>query len=204
MKILLATSNQNKVREIKEFLSDYEIYALSEILEPFEIEENGDSFKQNALIKARAVFQRLNSREWIALSDDSGISVSALNFAPGIFSARYAGIGASDAQNRAKLIAELGRVNLTHSPAFYTACISVASRFGEFSAHGFLHGEVIASERGNSGFGYDFMFVPRGFDKTIAELGPLIKAEISHRGRALGLIKYVLDALRANFGDQIG
>ena len=114
MKIILATNNTHKVAEIKGILKGYEIYAFGEVLKPFEVQENGTSFKENALIKSRAVFAALNEkqkREFIALSDDSGISVAALNGAPGIRSARFSNEG-SDKANRAKLIAELKARNL--------------------------------------------------------------------------------------------
>ena len=203
MKILLATGNHGKVKEIKEFYSEFEIYALNEILEPFEIVEDGKTFQENAFIKARAVFDKLKERnlgdEFVVLSDDSGISVQALSWRPGIYSARYSGENATDATNRAKVIAELNSLNLKESPAFYTACIAVVSKFGEFSAHGFMHGKVINEERGEHGFGYDFMFIPNGFSKTIGELAPEIKLQISHRTKGLILAEYILKNLNRYF-----
>lgn len=202
MKIVLATSNEDKVKEIKEFLKGFEIYALSEILKPFEIIEDGKNFKQNAFIKATAVFNKLSQKqknEFITLSDDSGISVPILGGKPGIYSARYSGEGATDALNRAKLINELNNLNLTKTPAFYTVCIAIASKFGNYTAHGFMYGNVINEERGNNGFGYDFMFIPNGFDKTIGELSKEEKLQISHRSKGLELIKYPLNLLLKNF-----
>ena len=143
MKIVLATSNLDKVKEIKEFLKGYEIYALSEVVKPFEIVEDGSSFQENALIKSKAVFAKLKELglegEFISLSDDSGISVDALGGEPGIYSARYSDIdesgqmvakNATDASNRAKLISKLNALNLQSSLAHYTACIAI---------HGNLH-----------------------------------------------------------------
>ena len=203
MKILLATGNYGKVKEIKEFYSEFEIYALDEILTPFEIVEDGKTFQENALIKARAVFDKLKEKnlqdEFVVLSDDSGISVEALSWRPGIYSARYSGANATDATNRAKVIAELNSLNLSESRAFYTACIAVVSKFGEFSAHGFMHGKVINEERGEHGFGYDFMFIPNGFSQTIGELSPEIKLKISHRTKGLTLTKHILDVLFKHF-----
>lgn len=202
MKIVLATSNKGKLKEIKNFLKEYEIYALSEICEPFEIVEDGDSFKQNALIKARGVYAKiceLNLQdEFIALSDDSGISVDALGGRPGIYSARFSK-PATDEANRAKLISELKKLNLSSSPAHYTACIAVASKFGEFSAHGFMHGTALTEERGENGFGYDALFIPNGFDKTLGELDDDIKLEISHRSKGLKLAKFVLGSIKRKF-----
>ena len=212
LKIVLATSNSDKVKEIKDFLKDYEIYALREICEPFEIVEDGATFAANALIKARAVqtkLQELNlADEFIALSDDSGISVEALGGRPGIYSARFSdmnehgqitGKSATDASNRAKLIAELNALNLTSSPAFYTACIAVSSNLGDFTAHGFMHGTVISQERGSNGFGYDSLFIPKGFTRTLGELDDATKLKISHRSKGLELIKYVLKSLERKF-----
>ncbi|WP_169999889.1 non-canonical purine NTP pyrophosphatase [Campylobacter sp. RM9328] len=203
MKIVLATSNKGKVKEIREFLKEYEIYALSEIMSPFEIVESGEDFKQNALIKVRAVFKKLCELnlqdEFIALSDDSGISVDVLGGAPGIYSARYSGERATDASNRAKLIEGLKNKNVKSSKAHYTACIAVASKYGEFSAHGFMNGMAIDEERGENGFGYDALFIPNGFNHTLGELKDDVKLEISHRSKGLLLIKFVLKSLKKKF-----
>jgi len=204
MKILLATSNADKVGEIKEFFKNHEIYALAEVLRPFEIEENGTSFKQNALIKARAVFEALKSKnsqsEFFVLSDDSGICVDALGGAPGIFSARFSGSDATDASTREKLAASLRELGLEQSPAHYTAAIALKCDLGEFCTHGFMHGTAITQQRGQNGFGYDFMFIPRGFDRTIGELPTAVKFEISHRTRGLRLMQIILTNLQKRLG----
>ena len=199
MKILLATSNADKVKEIKEFFAEYEIYALSEVLDPFEIDECGTSFKQNALIKVRAVHEALKSKnlqsEFFVLSDDSGICVDALGGAPGIFSARFSGAGATDASNREKLARKLRALSLDSSPAHYTAAIALKCDLGEFCTHGFMYGTAITQQRGQNGFGYDFMFIPRGFDRTIGELPAAVKFEISHRTKGLALMRILLKNL---------
>lgn len=196
MKIVLATNNMDKVREIKAYYTEFEVVALKEICKPFEIEENGISFYENAMIKARAVYARVKElgleNECIALSDDSGISVDALGGRPGIYSARYSGESATDASNRAKLITELNKLGLSQSNAFYTACIGICSKYGEYGVHGFMHGKVIDKELGSSGFGYDFMFIPNGFDKTVGQLDESVKLQISHRSKGLRLAKPVL------------
>ncbi|MBQ7135160.1 non-canonical purine NTP pyrophosphatase [Campylobacter sp.] len=196
MKIVLATNNMDKVREIKAYYTEFEVVALKEICKPFEIEESGVSFYENAMIKARAVYAKIKElgleNEYIALSDDSGISVEALDFRPGIYSARYSGESATDASNRAKLITELNKLGLSQSNAFYTACIGICSKYGEYGVHGFMHGKVIDKELGSSGFGYDFMFIPSGFDKTVGQLDESIKLQISHRSKGLRLAKPVL------------
>lgn len=199
MKILLATSNKNKVKEIKEFFTEYDVYALGEVLDPFEIDECGTSFKQNALIKARAVYKALKSKnlqsEFFVLSDDSGICVDALGGAPGIFSARFSGSDATDASNREKLARKLRALSLDSSPAHYTAAIALKCDLGEFCTHGFMHGTAITKQRGQNGFGYDFMFIPRGFDRTIGELPAEVKFKISHRTKGLALMQILLKNL---------
>lgn len=199
MKILLATSNADKVKEIKEFFAEYEIYALGEVLDPFEIDECGTSFKQNALIKVRAVHEALKSKnlqsEFFVLSDDSGICVDALGGAPGIFSARFSGSDATDASNREKLAANLRALGLKESPAHYTVAIALKCGLGEFCTHGFMYGTAICEERGHNGFGYDFMFIPRGFDRTIGELPAEVKFKISHRTKGLALMQILLKNL---------
>lgn len=204
MKILLATSNADKVGEIKEFFKNHEIYVLAEVLRQFEIEENGASFKQNALIKARAVFEALRCAnlqdEFFVLSDDSGICVDVLGGAPGIFSARFSGSDATDASNREKLAASLRALGLEQSPAHYTAAIALKCGLGEFCTHGFMHGTAITQQRGHNGFGYDFMFIPCGFDRTIAELPAAVKFEISHRTRGLRLMQIILANLQKRLG----
>ncbi|QKF65340.1 non-canonical purine NTP pyrophosphatase [Campylobacter corcagiensis] len=202
MKIVLATSNGDKVKEIKEFYKEFEIYALSEVLEPFYIDETGKSFKQNALIKSRAVYEKICQKglenEFISLSDDSGISLPILNGEPGIYSARYSldlVTKPTDKTNRQKLISKIKALNLKSSPAFYTACIAVSSKFGDFTTHGFMYGDAITQERGKNGFGYDFMFIPKGFDKTISELDIETKLKLSHRSKALELMRYILKTI---------
>ena len=204
MKILLATSNADKVSEIREFFKNHEIYALAEALRPFEIEENGTSFKQNAIIKVRAVHEALKSKnlqsEFFVLSDDSGICVDALGGAPGIFSARFSGEDATDASNREKLAASLRELGLEQSPAHYTAAIALKCGLGEFCTHGFMHGTAITQQRGHNGFGYDFMFIPRGFDRTIGQLPAAVKFEISHRTKGLRLMQIILANLQKRLG----
>jgi Ham1 family protein len=169
-------------------------------------------FKQNALIKSRAVFAKLKEHgldnEFIALSDDSGISVDALGGEPGIYSARYfdldengkvCGKNANDANNRAKLISKLKALNLESSSAHYTACIAISSKFGDYTTHGFMYGKAIDEERGTNGFGYDALFIPDGFTKTLGELDNETKLKISHRSKGLELANFVLKSLKKNF-----
>jgi len=197
MKIILASSNKGKIKEIKEYC-DYEVVAFSDVLEPFEIIEDGDSFKENALIKARAIYEKLKDKEsdFVILSDDSGISVPILDHAPGIFSARYAGEGATDKDNLNKLIDELKKRDVKKTPAYYTAAMAIVNDKGEeWTVHGWMYGDVIDEKRGENGFGYDPIFMPDGFDKSLGELDSEIKRDLSHRSKAISLVKKILSSL---------
>ena len=196
MRIILATSNQGKVREFQAWIGEHEVLAYSDVIEPFEIEETGLSFKENALIKARAVYERLGDKNVLVLSDDSGISVPALGGIPGIYSARFAGANAGAKENLNKLIQTLKDNALTRTPAFYTAAIALVCAKGEFCVHGWMHGEAIAGARGNNGFGYDPMFIPEGYEQTLGELDESVKKAFSHRARALELAHIVLKSLK--------
>ena len=163
---------------------------------PFEIVENGNSFKANALIKARAVYEVCEDKSAIVMSDDSGISVNALEHIPGIYSARYAGVGATSEENLDKLVKTLKEKYIKRTPAYYTASIAIVCEKGEFCVHGWMYGDVIDEKRGNKGFGYDPIFIPCGFEKTLGELDENVKKELSHRSRALGLAKILLKTLK--------
>ncbi len=194
-KIVLATSNKGKVVEIKNMMDGYEVKNYTDIIAPFHIEEDADTFKGNAIIKAKAVFDALGDDEAIVLSDDSGICVDALGGEPGIYSARYAGVGASDKQNLQKLVDAIKAKGLTSSSAHYTAAIAIATKDGVFTVHGYMYGMAITEPRGDKGFGYDPMFIPEGFDRTLGELDDEVKNAISHRGRALFNAKALLRAM---------
>ncbi|MDX9900084.1 MAG: non-canonical purine NTP pyrophosphatase [Aliarcobacter sp.] len=198
MKIVLASANKGKITEFQKLMPDDEVVAFNEILGEIEIEEDQDSFKGNAIKKAKTIYDLLVKKGFsniIVISDDSGISVPVLNNAPGIYSARYAGINASDKDNNAKLISKLNELNLEKTPAFYTACIALIYKNEVYTVHGWMHGIVANKEVGENGFGYDPMFIPNGFDKTLGELPNEIKKEFSHRSKALKLAIKVLDVI---------
>lgn len=195
MKIVLATSNQGKIKELKELMPHDEVCAFEELTGKMEIEETGATFKENAIIKAKTVYEKLNDANAIVISDDSGISVPLFNNEPGIYSARYAGIDANDKKNNAKLLAKLKAAQVKSTPAFYTACMAIVYKAEVYTVHGWMHGSVIDEERGENGFGYDPMFIPNGYDKTLGELENSIKKSFSHRSCALALAKKVLDVL---------
>ena len=192
MRLVLATSNKGKVKEIKALYSDYEVIAYSELINEFEIVEDANTFKENALIKARAVYKALGDEELIVLADDSGISVDVLGGAPGIYSARYAGVNADDKDNLHKLMDDIKAKGFTSSPAHYTAAIAIVTKQGEYCVHGWMYGEAQTQVAGDGGFGYDPMFIPLGYDKTLGELEDGIKRTLSHRAKALALAKIIL------------
>lgn len=198
MKIVLASANKGKIVEFEKLMPNDEVIAFSEILGKIEIDEDQDTFKGNAIKKAQTIYDELGKigqNDVIVISDDSGITVPALNNEPGIYSARYAGMGSSDNENNAKLIQSLNEKNLKITPAFYTACIAIVYKNEVYAVHGWMHGNVINKELGEGGFGYDPMFIPNGFDKTLGELGYEAKKEFSHRTKALNLAKKVLDVI---------
>jgi len=195
LKLVLATSNKGKVREIKELCEAFEVIPYAELMEPFEIIEDGDTFAKNALIKARAVYDALGEDDVVVMADDSGISVDALGGEPGIYSARYAGVGASDKENLYKLIDAIKEKGVKFSGAHYTAAIAIVTKNKERVVHGWMYGDAITEARGDKGFGYDPMFIPKGYDKTLGELNNNVKKELSHRSKALKLAKVVLQTL---------
>ena len=194
MKLVLATGNKGKLREFKQMCQD-EVVPFSDLLGEFEIIEDGDTFAANALIKARTIYGKLGE-EYLVISDDSGISLPVLDGAPGIYSARYAGVGVTDKDNLYKLIDAVKEKGLKYTPAYYTAAIAIVSKYGEYVVHGWMHGDVIDEARGDKGFGYDPMFIPSGMELTLGELDDDVKSEISHRGKALALAKPIIWMLK--------
>lgn len=198
MKIILASSNQGKIKEFKELLPDVEVIAFSDILGKIEIDEDQDTFQKNAVKKAKTIYELLiskNYKDFVVISDDSGISLPILNNAPGIYSARFAGLNASDKENNDKLISKLNELKLEKTPAFYTACIAIVYKDFTYTVHGFMHGMATNKEIGTNGFGYDPLFIPNGFNKTLGELNLEVKKEFSHRSKALNLAKKVLEII---------
>ncbi len=195
MHIVLATKNRGKLKEFNELFSGEEIISFSEILGDIDIVEDGSSFRENALIKAREIYKRLGE-DYLVVSDDSGISVPILNGEPNIYSARYAGVNATDRENLLKLVDKLKEKNITRTKAYYTASIAIVSRYGEYSVHSWMYGDVITTMRGDGGFGYDPVFIPIGYNQTLGELDSSIKREISHRSKALKLARPIIDMLQ--------
>ena len=191
MDIIIASSNKGKIAEIQRWLPEHTVTPYSEILGSFEIDETGKTFQENAIIKVKEIVKKLEEseykKEYIVISDDSGITVPALNNEPNIYSARYAGINATDKENNEKLIFKLKENSLSQTEAFYTACLAIAYHGKIYTTHGWMYGTVLDEERGEGGFGYDPLFIPKGYSETLGTLDNSIKKELSHRSRALAL-----------------
>jgi XTP/dITP diphosphohydrolase len=192
MKIILASGNKGKIKEFQELLPSASILPYKEILGDFDIEETGKTFQENAIIKAQEIYEKLNDNDAIVISDDSGITVPVLNNQPGIYSARYAGVGSSDIDNLNKLILKLKEKNIKKTPAYYTASIAIVYKNNTYTVHGWMHGDVIDEKKGDGGFGYDPIFIPNGYNQTLGELPSDIKKEFSHRTKALNLALKIL------------
>jgi XTP/dITP diphosphohydrolase len=185
--VILATGNPHKVREMSELLPGASLKPL-----PPEVElppETGDSFEANALIKARAAHEATGE---VTIADDSGIEVPALGGAPGIYSARYAGEGASDEENLAKLLREVDATGGDPHAAYVCALVLIDDSGTEYVFEARCEGTLLREGRGSGGFGYDPAFVPDETgprdQRTFAELDPAEKHAISHRGKAARML----------------
>ena len=183
MEIVAATNNSGKAREFAEILQDVGISVLTmkDIGVSIEIEETGKTFAENAMIKAKAVSALCDMP---VLADDSGLCVNALNGAPGLYSARFAGENATDKELRAKLLKEME--NESDRSAFFISSVVLLFPDGRaVTAEGRVYGNITYQEKGSGGFGYDAIFYCDEIGKTFAEASPSEKDGISHRGRAL-------------------
>ncbi len=191
--ILIATTNDGKVKELQNFLADLNmrVYGLSDFPEITEPVETGESFAENAALKA--VFYALHTKIW-SLADDSGLEVDALGGAPGIFSARYGGKGAGDEEKIGKILRELEQTSDEERRARFVCAMAISDETGDvkFIAEGVCSGKIALSASGTNGFGYDPIFIPDGFEQTFGELSGEIKQKISHRARAIAkIIKFL-------------
>lgn len=185
MKVFIATGNKKKIDEIKPLLKDFEVLSIADGINIPEVEENSDTFEGNSQKKALEIAKFLNM---VAIADDSGLMVDALEGEPGVYSARYAGENANDSDNNKKLIQNLKGIG--NRKAKFVSVISVAKPNGEaHSFRGEVEGLILDEARGNSGFGYDPYFYYVAYGKTFAELELSEKNAISHRARALSKMK---------------
>lgn len=183
MKLAIATNNQHKLQEIRAILGDSfeELLSLKDLDIDVDVEETGTTLEENALIKARAI---LALSGIATLADDTGLMVDALNGAPGVYSARYAGEEHNDAKNRALLLKNLDGVK--DRSAHFATVIALCYPDGKtLTASGRVNGEILLSEHGTEGFGYDSLFFSTELGKTFAEATQAEKNSVSHRGRAL-------------------
>ncbi|HSP45654.1 MAG TPA: RdgB/HAM1 family non-canonical purine NTP pyrophosphatase [Chthoniobacterales bacterium] len=190
--LLLATRNSHKTREFAEILGEeFELRDLAAEPEMPVIEETGSTFEENASLKAVAVSTRISG---LVVADDSGLEVDALEGAPGIYSARYAGSGAKDVENIARLLSELGRCDRPRPFAARFHCVLALARDGKIRGvfEGAVEGAVVGAPRGSAGFGYDPVFQPIGLTQTFAELSSVEKNRISHRAQAIRLLRSAL------------
>ena len=198
--LLLGTRNPGKIHEIKLILGDValgdvalELCSLNDFPNVAVAEENADTYGANAILKAQFYARETGIT---ALADDSGLEVEALGGAPGVLSARYAGEHATDADRRNLLLSELTKTGSDNRRARFVCAIAIASVDGEVLnvSEGICEGTITFAPRGTSGFGYDPLFVPDGYDETFAELSDAVKNQISHRARALMLTKQFLSS----------
>ena len=192
MKIFLATGNKHKIKEIEKIfkMDNVEILSINDGIEIPEVEEDGTTFEENSKKKALEIAKFTNM---ITIADDSGLCVDALNGAPGVYSARYAGEHGNDLDNNKKLVRELQGIE--DRKARFVCVITLAKPTGEtYSFRGEVEGDIIDVPQGTEGFGYDPHFFMKEYGKTLAEI-PEIKNKISHRARALEKLKENLDEI---------
>ena len=198
--IILASNNKDKVKEVKEILKGYDIISMKEAGIDVDIEENGTTFEENALIKARAIMKLTGQ---ITMADDSGLEIDYLNKAPGVYSARFMGHDTSyDIKNKA-LIQKLEGVKGSDRSGRFVCAIAVCFPDGrEIVKRGTMEGLIAEEIKGDNGFGYDpIVYLPE-YGKTSGELAPEEKNKISHRGKALALIKEELDKSEALYAED--
>ena len=194
LEVIVATRNKGKIREIREALKGLglRIYALSDFSDVPEIEEDGKSFAENALKKAHFYSKYFGK---LTIADDSGLEVDGLKGLPGIYSARYAGEGASSRENNQKLLREMQGLPISKRGARFKCIIAVVSHDGkEAVAEGSCKGRIGFKEKGKKGFGYDPLIILPNYRKTMAELSLEEKNAISHRGKALRKIRKIIQS----------
>ena len=196
MELILASRNQKKIKEMETILATHfpgvRILSLDDVGFEGDIEENGTTYEENALIKARTAVEAGGNR-YAAIADDSGLSVDALNGAPGVYSARYAGGHGDDAANNALLLKNLAHIPASERTARFVCCIALVYPDGrELTVRGETEGLIIDEARGEGGFGYDPYFYYAPFGKTFSELSSEEKNAISHRGKAIAKVAEIL------------
>lgn len=191
---VFASNNAHKLEEVRRILSPREIHSLHEIGFEAEIDETGTTLEENSSIKARAIYEWLKQKgkeqEYIIFADDTGLEIEALHGQPGVYTARWAGEPACDANNRKKALAQLA--NQTNRNARFRTVITLIENGKEQQVVGEVKGIIATQESGDKGFGYDSLFIPNGYDKTFSELPAEVKNSISHRANALAKLAQIL------------
>lgn len=186
--LILATHNNHKAREFQDILPQYSVKTLADLGHDEEIEETATDLEGNSLLKAKTIFKRYG---YVVISDDSGLEVNALNGAPGVYSARYAGEPRNDQRNTEKLLYKLQ--GASNRKAQFRTVITLMSAGNSFQFEGIVSGTIAESPRGEAGFGYDPVFVPKGYQQTFAELPADLKNKISHRANAIEKLLHFLN-----------
>lgn len=192
-KVVVSTDNENKIREIGEITKEFGFRLLSKSeagAGSIEVVEDGETFEENSFKKAYEIMKATGE---ITIADDSGLAVDCLDGAPGVYSARFAGLDGDDAANNRKLIELIKDVPYEKRTARFVSVITMVWPDGKkLSARGEVEGHIVTEERGDAGFGYDPLFVPEGYEKTFGEFTAEAKNSISHRGRALRKLRQML------------
>ena len=194
--LVFASNNAHKLEEVRRILAPLLVLSLREVGFTAEIEETGSTLAENSRIKAQAVADWLSqesgarNQDYWVFADDTGLEIEALGGAPGVITARWAGEPACDANNRKKALAELA--GKTNRNARFCTVITLIHDNKIQQVEGEVKGIITTEERGTSGFGYDALFMPEGYDKTFGELPAEVKNGISHRARALEKLKELL------------
>jgi XTP/dITP diphosphohydrolase len=183
-KLIIASKNKGKINEIKDILKElpFEIISMKDAGYDFEIEENGNTFDENAMLKAKSLFKRTGG---MVLADDSGLEVDFLNGAPGIYTARFAGDEACQEEKNARIIGLLSGISSPYRTARFVCSIAFVSSERSFTVNGAAEGLIAEQPCGSAGFGYDPIFFMPEHGKTMAQLPDSVKNKISHRARAL-------------------
>jgi len=188
-KLVFATNNAHKLEEVSEIVKDVvDILSLKDINCNEDIAETGNTLEENALIKTRFIKEKYG---FDCFADDTGLEVEALDGAPGVYSARYAGDGHDAQANMLKLLETMA--NIENRNARFRSVISLMLGEKEYLFEGIINGKIITEKRGENGFGYDPIFVPDGYSETFAELGNEIKNKISHRALAVKQLCHFLN-----------
>ena len=197
MKLVFASNNKHKLEEVRQILpTSVEVVSLREIGFLQEIEETGETLAANSALKAREVWNWLTEQDLLkdidgVFADDTGLEIAALNGAPGVRTARWAGDEAKDVNNRQKALRELA--GITNRNARFRTVVTLIMGHEEQQVEGIVNGKIALQEEGEGGFGYDPVFIPEGYEKTFASLSAEVKNTISHRARAMEELRKLVD-----------